>query len=132
MNKMEQELRRLFGESSLFYDAVFCGPMMIGKIDRDIRAKIEFIYTDVHKHYDTLRITILNRTEGKVDLSVLKFADIIGTKNGMSPYFWDERNCCGWYGFKMTANDYEQISDVVHDYLSMFVPDELGYEMRTM
>lgn len=132
MNKMETELRRLFLESELFYEAMFSGKMMIGKIDQDIRAKIEFFDTGVHKHYDALKVTVLNRTGGTIDLSVFKFCDIIGLKMGMEPYFWDERNCCGWYGFKMMERDYERISDTIHDYMSLFASEDIGYEMRTL
>lgn len=82
--------------------------------------------------YDALKVTIMNRTEGTIDMSVLKFGDIIGLKSGTNPYFWDERNCTGWYGFKMTGDKYDQISDTVHDYMSMFADENLGYEMRTM
>lgn len=39
---MERELRRMFRESELFYDAMFCGKMMIGKLDKDVRAKTNF------------------------------------------------------------------------------------------
>lgn len=132
MNKMENELRRMFRESELFYDAMFCGKMMIGKLDKDVRTKIEFFSTEIHKHYDALKVTIMNRTEGTIDMSVLKFGDIIGLKNGTNPYFWDERNCTGWYGFKITGDEYDQISDTVHDYMSMFAEENIGYEMRTL
>ncbi len=63
-----------------------------------------------------IKITIMNRTEGTIDMTVLKFGDILGLKNGASPYYWDEGSCNGWYGFKMTGEEYDQISDTVHDY----------------
>ena len=132
MNQTERELRLLFRESELFYDAMFCGKMMIGKLDKDVRAKIEFFSTDIHKHYDAFKVTIMNRTESTIDMSVFKFGDIIGLKNGTNPYFWDERNCTGWYGFKMTDREYGLISDTVHDYMSMFSEENIGYEMKTL
>jgi hypothetical protein len=131
MNKLERELKLLFGESELFSEVVFCGKTMIGKLDKDVRAKIEFISTSVHKHYDSLKVTVLNRTEGVIDTTVFNFSDMIGLKNGRIPYYWDEPNCNGWYGFKMTSDDYDQISDKVHDYMSMFAEEDIGYEMRT-
>ena len=36
MTFTEHELRLLFEESELFYEAMFSGKMMIGKIDTDI------------------------------------------------------------------------------------------------
>ena len=74
----------------------------------------------------------MNRTEGTIDMTVLKFGDILGLKNGANPYYWDEGNCNGWYGFKMTGDEYDQISDTVHDYMSMFAQEDIGYEMRTL
>ena len=44
----------------------------------------------------------------------------------------DEGSCNGWYGFKMTGEEYDQISDTVHDYMSMFAQENIGYEMRTL
>ena len=89
MNKLERELKLLFGESELFSEAVFCGKTMIGKLDKDVRAKIEFISTSVHKHYDSLKVTVLNRTEGVIDSTVFNFSDMIGLKNGRIPYYWE-------------------------------------------
>ncbi len=130
MSNMEKELRKLFQESELFYEAMFCGKMMIGKIDTDIRAKIEFISTHIHKHYDALKVSILNRTDGSVDTSVFRFVDMIGMKNGYEPYFWDDEHCNGWYGFYPSRKDYDIISSTVHDYMSMFADEEMDCEMR--
>ena len=55
MNITEHEMRILFGESDLFYDAMFCGKMMIGKIDHDIRVKLEFISTHIANQYNAMR-----------------------------------------------------------------------------
>lgn len=132
MVETEQELRKLFGESEIFYDAVFCGKMMIGKIDKDVRAKIEFANMNISKHYDALKVTILNRTEGPIDTTIFQFKDMIGMKNGNAPYFWDETTQPGWYGFRPTMDDYDSISDKLHDYISEFADENIGYEMRTM
>ena len=132
MNKTEHEMRILFGESDLFYDAMFCGKMMIGKIDQDVRVKLEFISTNIAKQYNAMKVTVLNRTEGEIDKTVFLFRDILGPKNGYDPYIWDEPNCMGWYGFKPTGDEYDRISDTIHDYMSMFADENLGYEMRSM
>ncbi len=132
MNKMEHELRRLLSESDIFYDIMFCGKMAIGKIDKDIRAKIEFTYRDSFNCYDALKVTILNRCDGVIDTTVFPFADIIGLKNGKSPYFWNESNYNRWYGFTPTSNDYDSISGKVQDYMSMFADEDIGYEMSSL
>ena len=74
----------------------------------------------------------MNRTEGTIDMTVLRFGDILGQKNGAYPHFGDDGHSPGWYGFKMTGEEYDQISDTVHDYMSMFAQEDIGYEMRTL
>lgn len=132
MTFTEHELRLLFEESELFYEAMFSGKMMIGKIDKDIRVKFEFVSTNISKHYDAMRATVINRTEGEIDTNLFLFKDIIGKKNGQDPYIWDEESCTGWYGFKPTYSDYEKITDTLHDYMSMFADENIGYQMRTL
>lgn len=132
MNEMEVQLRRLFCESDIFSEVLFSGKMLIGKIDKNIRAKVEFVSLNARDNYDALRVTILNRTDGEIDKAVFYFEDMIGIKNGHSPYFWNDLSFKGWYGFKPTGNDYEKISDTVHDYMSMFIDEKINYEMKTM
>ena len=132
MNYFEKQMRILFGESELFSEAMCSGKMMIGKIDQDVRVKLEFISTNIAKQYNAIKITVLNRTEGEIDKTVFPFRDILGLKNGYDPYIWDEPNCTGWYGFKPTGDEIERISDTINDYMSMFADENLGYEMRSM
>jgi len=130
MNYFEKQMRVLFGESELFSEAMFCGKMMIGRIDQDVRIKLEFISTHIAKQYNAIKVTVLNRSEGEIDKTIFSFRDIIGAKNGCDPYIWDEENCRGWYGFKPTSNEYALISDTIHDYVAMFADESIGYEMR--
>ena len=95
MNYFEKQMRILFGESELFSEAMFSGKMMIGKIDQDVRVKLEFISTNIAKQYNAMKVTVLNRTEGEIDKTVFPFRDILGPKNGYDPYIWDEPNCIG-------------------------------------
>ena len=112
MNYFEKQMRILFGESELFSEAMCSGKMMIGKIDQDVRVKLEFISTNIAKQYHAMKVTVLNRTEGEIDKTVFPFRDILGPKNGYDPYIWDEPNCMGWYGFKPTGDEYDRISDM--------------------
>ena len=81
MNKMERELRRMFGESDIIYKAMYSGKTMIGMIDNDVRIKIEFANTKVSGKYDALKATVINRTDGVVDTTMFKFRDMIGLKS---------------------------------------------------
>ena len=132
MNHLEHELRVLFGESELFYEAMFSGKMMIGKIDTDVRAKLEFVSTGISGQYNAIRAAIINRTEGEIDRNTFLLKDIIGQKNGYDPYIWDDLNSKGWYGFRPTSNEYDRITDTITDYMAMFADESIGYEMKTM
>ena len=59
LNKMERELRRMFGESAIIYKAMYSGKTMIGMIDNDVRIKIEFANTKVSGKYDIVVANIL-------------------------------------------------------------------------
>ena len=131
MNFLEKQMKILFGESELFYDAMFCGKMMIGKIDNDVRVKLEFVSTEIKNHYNAIRATVINRTDGVIDTATFHMKDIIGTKCGNDTYIWDNDERQAWYGFNITGSEQEQISDKIHDYMSMFANEDLNYQMRT-
>lgn len=77
MTFFEKELHRLFDDSEcISADAVFAGKTMIAPIGEDLRAKVQFVYTNTHAKYDALRLTIINRHEGTVDSETFKFKDI--------------------------------------------------------
>ncbi len=56
--------------------------MMLGKLDDDLRVKLEFISTFISGQYNALRLTLINRTDGVVDKGVFKFSDILGSLHG--------------------------------------------------
>lgn len=81
MTFFEKELHRLFDDSEcISEDAVFAGKTIIAPIGEDLRAKVQFVYTNTHAKYDALRLTIINRHEGTVDSETFKFRDILGMK----------------------------------------------------
>ena len=74
---------RLFGESEqLSSNTVFSNKTMLGGIGKNLRAKVQFISTNVSNHYDALKLTIINREQGQIDIETFRFVDIIGKKNG--------------------------------------------------
>ena len=78
MNFFEQEMRKLFGESPVIQEAKYSGKTLIGKVDDELRVKLQFITTGYADHYDSIRMRIINRTEGEVDSQTFKFTDIAG------------------------------------------------------
>lgn len=81
MNFFEGELHRMFGGNDIIHDPKIVGRTLLGKIDDDLRVKLQFVSTEVHKHYDAIQVSILNRTDGLVDRETMLFGDIIGVKN---------------------------------------------------
>ena len=81
MTFFEKEFHRLFDDSEcISADAVFAGKAMIAPIGEDLRAKVQFVYTNTHAKYDALRLTIINRHEGTVDSETFKFKDMLKRK----------------------------------------------------
>lgn len=126
MTFFEQELRKVVGEA--YPDATYVGRACYVRLDEMNRAKIQFISTGIAGHYDTLRLTILNRQEGDVDNLLLRFSDLLGKKmtanpnfsNGVKPYIWDDHGDADWYVYHPNKQDYQVLTSAVNDYLEVF------------
>ena len=66
MNFFEQEMRRLFEDSPVIQDPLFFDKTLLGKVDDELRVKLQFITTGIADNYDSIRMKIINRTEGEV------------------------------------------------------------------
>ena len=78
MNFYEKEMRTMFGDTDIIHDAKFCGRTMLGKLDDELRVKLQLISTFISGQYNAVQATIINRTDGAVDKQIFNFADIIG------------------------------------------------------
>lgn len=98
------------------------------RLDELNRAKIQFVTGIVANQYHALRVSILNRNEGQVDVLLLNLSDILGKKqtgnpnfrNGINPYIWDDYGKADWYVYHPNSQDYQQLTDAVSDYLEVF------------
>ena len=129
MNFFEQEMRKMFGDSPVIQDAQYCGRTLIGKVDDELRVKLQFITTGIADNYDSIRMKIINRTEGEVDSEVFRFADILGVPNtaSRSIYMWDDRGRgADWYGYHPTIIDYDKISETINGFISMYQDEGMG------
>lgn len=134
MNFYEKEMRTMFAGSDLIHDAKFCGRTMLGKLDDELRVKLQLISTYIANQYDAVQATIINRTEGVVDKQTFKFVDIIGKQqrgnlSGISPHIWDDNDRARWY-IPVTASEKAQIAETILDYVGMY--QEEGMEMGGM
>lgn len=96
MNFFEQELHKIVAPK--YPDATYVGRACYVRLDELNRAKIQFVTGIVANQYHALRVSILNRNEGQVDVLLLNLSDILGKKqtgnpnfrNGINPYIWDD------------------------------------------
>ena len=126
MNFFEQELHKIV--TPKYPDATYVGRACYVRLDELNRAKIQFVTGIVANQYRALRISILNRNEGQVDVLLLNLSDILGKKqtsnpnfkSGITPYIWDDYGKADWYVYHPNSQDYQQLTDAVSDYLEVF------------
>ena len=128
-NFFERELGRVFGDGQVIRNPTYSGRSCFGTLGKDLRVRAQFITTGYADHYDSLKITVLNRTDGPVDTLVLKLKDLLGKKpvpgnpnfrEGVSPHIWDNYGKQEWYAYHPTAADYEVIRQAAKQYLDVF------------
>ena len=125
----EQELGRLFGDGQVIRNPTYSGRSCFGTLGKDLRVRARFITTGYADHYDSLKITVLNRTDGPVDTLVLKLKDLLGKKpvpgnpnfrSGVTPHIWEDYGKFEWYAYRPTEADYETIRQAAKQYLDVF------------
>ena len=124
MNFFEKEMRQMFEDNDLFQDAKFLGKTMLAKLDDDLRIKLQFIASHISNEFDTVQLSIINRTDGVVDKQDFKFCDIIGQFNhpGRTPmdyHMWEYNNKPEWYT-PISLADKARIANTVLDYVAMY------------
>ena len=124
MNFFEKEMRQMFDDNDIFQDAKFVGKTMLAKLDDDLRIKLQFIASHISGQYDTVQMTIINRTDGMVDKQNFKFSDIIGKciRPGREPldyHMWEYNNKPEWYT-PITQSQKATIADTVLGYIEMY------------
>ena len=128
MNFYEQEMRQMFGDADIIQDAKFVGRTMFGKLDDDLRVKLEFTATHIGGQYNAVRTTVINRTDGVIDQQTFKFRDIIGPyhkKSGdlIDPHMWTYADKSEWYT-PLTASLKARIADTVLDYVALYQSED--------
>lgn len=136
----EKEMRKLLGQGLIIPEAVFAGRSCYGKLDEDIRVRMEFATERVADHYCALKVTLLNRKEGPIDSMLLRFSDVLGKKQtanpnfreGIVPHIWKDGDKFAWYVYQPTAADYKALADEVGSYTSMFQKEDMSQGMGSM
>lgn len=128
MTIFEQELRKLFDHDAVFADARFTGNTCYGRLNEDVRIKARFVTCGYADHYEALKLTLINRREGEIDSSLLRFRDLWGMKKvsnpnfreGISPYLWQNNGKADWYVYTPNEADRQQLKAAVQTYLDVF------------
>lgn len=98
MNPFGQELRKILTQCKTSGVVSYAGRSAYIQFDPDLRARLEFVSLNIASQYNALKLTILNRTEGAVDVNILRFGDLLGKKkvsnpnfsDGILPHLWDD------------------------------------------
>lgn len=128
MTEFEQELRKLFEQTKVLNGVTFAGRTCYGWLDKDLRVKIEFVQNGTHNRYEGLKVTLLNRTGGRVDSLTLLFQDLLGRKTvssslqdrGVYPNLWDNGGVVKWDRYQPNDADRQRIVSSVSSYLDVF------------
>jgi len=86
--------------NTVLKDQRYVGRICCGKIDNDIRGRVEFVTLGTSGNYGGIKISAINRKEGVIDSMLLRFSDIFGKKkvnnpnfkDGIVPHIWENRS----------------------------------------
>ena len=129
MTGYEQELRKLFENSGLIDRPQFSGRVCVGELGKDLRVRAELFSAHVAADYDAIRLAVLNRTEGVVDKTLVRFEDVWGKRivpgnpnfrSGVIPHLRSDYGELDWYVYHPDAADYDILRQAIGQYLSAF------------
>lgn len=128
-NVLEAELRKLFEDGKLIDSPKFMGRVCVGSLGGELRVRAAFITTSTARHYDAVRIKVLNRVDGLVDSITLDLLDVWGKKpvpgnpnfpDGVAPHIWEYNGKYEWYAYAPNAADYRKLREAAKSYLDAF------------
>ena len=136
INYFESEFNNIAKRSSYMKNIKTVDSACLFRLSDIITAKICFITTKYGDRYDTLEITIMNRTSGTIDKQKIRIDTMIGkiSIDGCSriPYISEYDNKLSWYGFTPTNEHYTRIAIAIDNYLSVFTdPPKSSNKKRT-
>ncbi len=135
MTIFEQELSRI-AKAAGISKPVFAGRACYGDLGGNNRVKLQFVTLAHADHYEALKATILNRTEGDVDYVLIRFADIWGKKpvtnpnfrDGVIPHIWKSGDKHDWYVYRPNDADIRQLAAEIGGYIDVFKDRSVALE----
>lgn len=129
MNFFESQLRRLFGDTE---DARFIGRCCFIPADDGNLVKAEFVTQGVHEEYVALQMSVINRADGIIDKTLLRFGDYFSRNSrGQTPHIWCDSGKHEWYGPPPQTKDWNALRDAAFDYMEPIRIDILANALRT-
>ena len=133
MNFFEQELRKIAELCAEIEKPTFVGRACYGDLGGDNRIKLQFVTNGHADHYDTLKATVLNRLNGKVDCIKFQLEDTWSKKQvsnpsfreGLVPHIWTNNGKSAWYAYKPTDADMKKLAAEIGAYLAVFTDHSL-------
>lgn len=109
------------------------GNAMYIPLEENNRLKLFFTTLGYADHYEALSISAIDKNNGVLDRTTIKFEDIWGKKqvsnpnfkDGITPYIWKDGNAAEWYVYKPTPRDMELLSEQISDYAELFMEQSM-------
>ena len=118
MNFFETELKKMTAKVAALKNPKLVGSACIARLTDTTTVKVNFITMGLAEHYPAIRITLLNRFEGRIDEVNIRFNDYWSSKDNI--HAWKYRGESEWYGYHPTAADYTKMAKAISDYLENF------------
>ena len=118
MNFFETELKKMTAKVTAMKNPKLVGRACIARLTDTTTVKVTFSNQGYADHYSAIRITVLNRSEGKIDEITMPLTDIWGKHDGL--YGWTSYGETKWYGYTPTVADYTKMAKAISDYLENF------------
>ena len=113
MNFFETELKKMTAKVAAMKNPKLVGRACIARLTDKVTVKAAFTTLGVAENYPAIRITVLNRSEGKNDEITIRFSDHWANKDTI--YAWTYRGETEWYNYRPSAADYTKIAKAVSD-----------------
>ena len=81
MNAFEMELKKILSQSKEAAHTTYVGRAAYIQVAPELRAKLEFVSLNIANQYNALKLTVLNRIDGAVDINILRFGDLLGRQS---------------------------------------------------
>ena len=127
---VSEELKKMFEGRIAMQDMHYVGKACYGRLEENLRGKIELGQGFLDSGYTRLTVSVLERTNGLVDQMKFLISDVTGLKQEtegermIGPELSSYKDSV-WWNCEMEEADYQKIAEAVNGYLSLFQSEEL-------